>query len=906
MVMPGTNYYPFNKKYEDAKWDPILILHSSGSTGAPKPIQMNHASCAVLDNHRNIPDVPGRTNQNCSLWDFPTKETFYSAFPFSHLGGFFSCIAVPIYYPTAALVLGPPTRPPTGHLVNEIMNHFRLKAMMTPPIILEQLVQEPGSLEKCKHLNFIIYAGGPLSQAAGDTLSKVTDVCQLYGQTETGPFQALVPRREDWEYIEWHPIQEVVMEPSVDGTYEVILKRNPAGESILSLSCNFPDFDIWRTRDLFKPHLTKPGLWRFHGRADDIIVLSNGEKFNPVPSEVRIAAHPLLVSALIVGKGQSQPALIVEPKDHSRSLESLIEAIWPTIEEANTEAPRQGRITRDMILKASPSKPFDRAPKGTMVRGSTGKKYEQEIAQLYARDISKNLLQIKLASLPDLAEATKFVSDIVASAFPKQKATEEDDLFVLGLDSLQTTEIVSLLKSGIRSQNSVSDVSWISPKLVYMHPSIRSLSHAILSRVNPKPGSTYSSSSTVRSRVQKMEDMVKKYTRDIPPLQNRDTQRQSGFHVILTGSTGSFGIQVLVKLLSDSNVQKIYCLDRSVNAQERIANALSSWHSPPTVDPSRVSFHQADYSRPDFGLSSSLLDILKRTVNVIIHNAWKVDFNHTLDSFEAVHICGVRNSIDFSTNSKFHPHIIFVSSISSVMNWRVAVGEENNQTQTTVPESLPPTMAAAQPIGYAESKSVSEHILASAAEKSGIRASILRVGQISGPIGVDNGAKWNETEWFPLLLKTSKSLGKIPDGPALGKIDWIPVDVLASVTWELVTSVYAGTDSALQIFHLVNPAAKLWSELLPAVKERLGGEIVTMDEWTKELEKVDLNDKDAVTSTPAVKILDFFRDMRETQYMGAEEVVFSTDRVQKLSETLRDSGPVRAEWIGKWMDDWGF
>src|SRR4051812_12933818 len=78
LVQPDTPHYPYEKSYDDVKWDPILILHSSGSTGAPRPIQMNHATFAVGDNDRNLPTVQGRLNQNWSLWDFPQKEHFYS------------------------------------------------------------------------------------------------------------------------------------------------------------------------------------------------------------------------------------------------------------------------------------------------------------------------------------------------------------------------------------------------------------------------------------------------------------------------------------------------------------------------------------------------------------------------------------------------------------------------------------------------------------------------------------------------------------------------------------------------------------------------------------------------------------------------------------------------------------
>ncbi|KAF2683122.1 acetyl-CoA synthetase-like protein [Lentithecium fluviatile CBS 122367] len=197
LIQPETPHYPYEKSYEEAKWDPILILHSSGSTGPPRPIQMNHGTFAVGDNDRNLPTVPGRVNQNWSLWVFPQKEYFFSPFPAFHLAGFSSMVMLPIYYPNATLVLSPPTRPPTGHLASEIMDHFRLKSIFCPPIIAEQLVQEPGGLDICASLNFLLYAGGPLSQNAGDALSKVTDVCQFYGQAETGAIQALVPKRDN-------------------------------------------------------------------------------------------------------------------------------------------------------------------------------------------------------------------------------------------------------------------------------------------------------------------------------------------------------------------------------------------------------------------------------------------------------------------------------------------------------------------------------------------------------------------------------------------------------------------------------------------------------------------------------------------------------------------------------------
>ena len=62
LVQPDTPHYPYEKSYEEAKWDPILILHSLGSTGAPRPIYINYATFAVGDNDRNLPIVLGRVN----------------------------------------------------------------------------------------------------------------------------------------------------------------------------------------------------------------------------------------------------------------------------------------------------------------------------------------------------------------------------------------------------------------------------------------------------------------------------------------------------------------------------------------------------------------------------------------------------------------------------------------------------------------------------------------------------------------------------------------------------------------------------------------------------------------------------------------------------------------------------
>lgn len=917
MIRPGTQHFSWDKEYDAVKWDPMLILHSSGSTGAPKPIVMNHATFAVGDHDRNLPTVAGRVNQNWSLWDFPQQETFFSPFPPFHLGGFSSMIMLPIYYQNARLVLSPPSRPPTGHLVSEIMDHFKLKSIFCPPIVAEQLAKEPDGLEKCRSLKFLLYAGGPLSQSAGDALSKVTDVCQFYGSTETGPVQALVPRREDWASLEWNPVQEVIMEPYEDQIYEMTMRRNPNLLRIRSLSANFPDEEVWHTKDLFRRNPINPDLWKFHGRVDDIVVLSNGEKFNPVPSELQIAAHPLVNGALIIGQGHPQPCLILELKDPEQTLEQIIDAVWPTIEKANSQAPGQARVTRDMMLITDLSRPLTRSPKGTVVRSTTIRQYQSEIDELYKREISNNLEHISLTSTADLEAVTKFVSDVVTSAFPGHVAQPTDDLFGLGLDSLQTMEIVKLLKAGIRSKEKTANISWISMKYIYQHPTIAEIAYAI-NQGSSERGNVVSNDHAdhdiLNHRAQKMKEVLQRYTKDLPPPTSRsegNSDPAAKVHVILTGSTGSLGTQLLLKLLSDPNVARVTCLDRANDSAARIKKALATWPTAPDIDSARVVFYQADYKSADFGLPTDLLSEIRETTSIIIHNAWKVDFNHSLETFEETHIRGVRNLIDFSVCSPRRPRIVFISSISSVGDWPAV-----DSAATIIPELLPPTLASAQATGYSESKAVAEHLLAAAAEKSGLDVSILRVGQIAGPVLPENGAKWNETEWFPIMLKTVKTTKKIPDAHSLGEIDWIPIDLLSSAIWELSSTSKSTVDKEndaglLQICHLVNPVRTPWAELLAAVKTELGNDgpldEVSMEEWVSELENTDLNDKEEVVTKPAVKILDFFRGVGNRQGVTvANGVAFSTEEAKRSSKIMRGLDPVRDEWVLKWMRDWGF
>ena len=119
------------------------------------------------------------------------------------------------------------------------------------------------------------------------------------------------------------------------------------------------------------------------------------------------------------------------------------------------------------------------------------------------------------------------------------------------------------------------------------------------------------------------------------------------------------------------------------------------------------------------------------------------------------HIHGIHNFVNLNNSSPKHPRIMFVSSISSIAYYSAC-----HPSATLNPEESFASIdyAVALPMGYGESKHVTERMLAIAAEKSGVKVDILRLGQAAGPIAPDRGS-WNRNEWFPGLIQNKQGDG---------------------------------------------------------------------------------------------------------------------------------------------------
>lgn len=284
---------------------------------------------------------------------------------------------------------------PSAQLVVESLEHERADAIVLAAPILEQAGKDPKMLDLLtSRIGTITYGGGDVSQATGDAIGSRSKVFNFNGSTETGSYPLLRPSGpypfEDWKYYHPHPAAGLDFRPSIQGLYEAFIVKNADFEDEQPVFKIFPHFVEYRTKDLFAPHPSKPGLWAYQGRADDIIVFKSSFLCNPIAMEQRLTDLPEVRVALMVGTGRYQSALLIEANSDQVMTESakhnFVEQIWPVVEQINQTYPKDARVSRSHILLADPKMPVQRAGKGTVQRGPTLKLYHNALDKLYTKE----------------------------------------------------------------------------------------------------------------------------------------------------------------------------------------------------------------------------------------------------------------------------------------------------------------------------------------------------------------------------------------------------------------------------------------------------------------------------------------------------------------------------------------
>lgn len=826
------------------------IIHSSGSTGLPKPIYQTHIGAL----------------RNYAL-NFGLRG--YITLPLFHAHGI-SCIFRAIHSQKLIYMYSGETPLKASCLLDTLKNHKEIEVLYGVPYALKLLSETDDGLEALARLELVMFGGSACPKSIGDNLVQHgIRLVSHYGTTETGQLMTSFRERDDldWDYV--RPTEDLMpfmlWEERFPGIYELCIKDGWPSK----VATNRPD-GSYATKDLFEKHPTRPNAWRFYARLDDTLVLENGEKANPLLIEGVARNNPKIADAVAFGANKPRVGLFLIAALPNITPEEAINSVWPAIQESNDRAPAYARVSREMIRVLPSSTVYRRTDKGTVIRPAFYRDFAKEIDQIYEQnDVATGDLVLEGEDLVNFIR--KQVLEI-AQSWDETSLTDDSDLFSLGFDSLQSIRLRSVLQKSLYTNHKK-----LSTNFVFENPSLSKMAAKITAY---RKGECDEAEVSIE---QQMQDLIDKYTANM--------ERYSGkLHpvlnecVVVTGATGSLGAHVVGQLAVATKVTTIYCLVRAksdTDADKRVKSSLSQRQIALSPEQSsKVVSLASDISDAHLGLGD-MYDTILSKVTAVIHCAWSVNFNWSLGSFEKDCILGTRNLLDLSLKSKSGQaaRFAFCSSVSAVVRTPGGI----------IPEELPKSLEYAQGMGYAQSKVVTEHIVNAAAKKGGVPARVLRIGQI---VADTRKGIWNTTEAIPLIFQSAKTIGALPLLDE--ELSWTPVDVIASSVIDISLS----NDCSHTVFNVTNPRLVNWTkDLLPLLRENgLEFEGVDKREWVRRLRSS--NPDPSVN--PPIKLLDFFA----TKYDNDNPrpfIQYNTSYAQQFSPSLDNASPLDSDLVGKFL-----
>jgi hypothetical protein len=300
----------------------------------------------------------------------------------------------------------------------------------------------------------------------------------IRASTEAGLVADSISRSEDdpgWNYLQFFDSVRpyVWMKPisETEPLYECVYL---AGHPALTTSNSDDPPGSFHSKDVFAPHPTIPGRWKYMSRLDDRVTLVNGEKVLPLSMEGHVKQHPLVHEAVVVGVGKATPGLLVLRSEEAESDplpdEDYLNAIWPFIEEANCQAEAFAQITRDMVAILPYTAKFPRTDKGSMIRAQVYQQYAELIETLYTTEARPNGgLQL------GLAETQSHLLQLCWDELGISISSIDADLFSEGVDSLKAMHLRRLILQQFRfgpchspSPNSVFEMGTLSQLALYI------------------------------------------------------------------------------------------------------------------------------------------------------------------------------------------------------------------------------------------------------------------------------------------------------------------------------------------------------------------------------------------------------------------------------------------------------
>ncbi|KAI4123683.1 MAG: hypothetical protein LQ338_005147 [Usnochroma carphineum] len=780
---------------------------------------------------------------------------------------------------------------------------------MTVPTILEQVVGSStvSDYTELSRLDFVAIGGGALKSSVGNALKDHrVRLLNHYGATELGALAHIhIPDEAyDWHFLRIRNDTGLNLTETGTDTNNGRLFKLSGRPFGWNADFEVQDSLVKNAHGVSSEHVEV----RVTGRTDDLIVLATGEKVRPQAIESHLEALPYVKAAVVFGEQQDEVGVLVELQDRNDAAgdQGYMDLLWSSIQDVNRTLDGHARISsKDAILLKPRDKDISRSDKGSVMRQEVYRTFSEELKAAYRRlsmtttaqtgsAIDVDNIEASLRSLIELC-----LQDRIASTHWKT----EDDFFELGMDSLEATRLARCLGRLPNTREFPGLTTGISgPLFIYSNPTIGRLAAAMLGRPIVAQ----------QDRSLRMQRLRDKHAFEMRLCQGSSPREQ--FVMLLTGSTGSLGAHLLCDLAKTQSVERVICVNRasskagpdpksslvlrerqeSVNARHGLAFSDEMWN--------KIELIASDTSKQDLGLKPQARSRIAGQVTHILHNAWPMDFQRTLDSFEG-QVHAVRNLLDLAQDARNtqkgrKPKLIFLSSIAVTGRCpeKLVFEQRLSDPSSTVP------------MGYAEAKWVCEEVLACATQSMGdkVEPVIIRIGQLSGS---STTGYWNPTEHLAAIMKTSHDIAALPalqgaSSPMLilqytwanscQAFSWLPVDVAAKVIREISFADRCQN----RYYHVENPVRQSWSHLLDYFRYKLEAtfpKVLLFEQWLD-------NALIPAGGDGIAPLEEFLRD--DFRRLSSGQLVLDTRNARSASPTLRSHGGIPLDLIDKYLQSW--
>ncbi|KAI0109876.1 putative hybrid NRPS/PKS enzyme [Daldinia grandis] len=298
--------------------------------------------------------------------------------------------------------------------------------------------------------------------------------------------------------------------------------------------------------------------------------------------------------------------------------------------------------------------------------------------------------------------------------------------------------------------------------------------------------------------------------------------------VILTGATGFLGRAILKRLVEDGVVRKIHCL--AVRNPKRIYEQFSSLFKSP-----QVVVHAGDLTLQNFGLEDEqqLLDIFAEA-HVVVHNGADVGFMKSYSSLKSANVDATKELVRLSLPHKLSFHYVSTAAVTHL------TGEQSFEQRSVglYPPPSSPSELQAKVGGYLATKWASERYLDKVSDRCELPIWIHRPSSITG-----EGAP--ETDLMSNMLAYSRTTRLVPDTSSWS--GWIDMVSVERVAMQIADQVYEDYSWPGNVKYLYESGEKeiLLSDMRGVLeRENSDGskiETVTMGEWVSRAQEKGLN-----------------------------------------------------------------